>query len=116
MHQLVAGSSAEAKSSDLLSQLTQLTALMASMPCHVARDGMISQRHEARAAAAAMWSMKGNGTGDAVKHEPPVPYAVRQVDLQTLISLDTTCFMNGARLWTCLLCECFRLLLAGNVA
>ena len=66
------------------SQLAQLTALMASTPCHVARDGMISQRHEARAAAAAaMWVMTGNGTSDPSQLEPPIPYAVRQVDLQT---------------------------------
>jgi len=83
MHQLVSASSAQSKNSDLISQLTQLTALMASIPCHVARDGMISQRHQARAAAAAMWAMKGNGTSDTPQAEPPVPYAIRQVDLQT---------------------------------
>ena len=82
MHHLVSASSFQAKNSDLVSQLTQLTALMASMPCHVARDGMISQRHEARAAAAAMWVMKGNGTSDTAQAEPPLPYAIKQVDLE----------------------------------
>ena len=83
MHRLVSSISSQVSNSDSISQLTQLTALMASMPCHVARDGMISQRHEARAAAAAMWAMKGNGTAGSALAEPPVPYAVRQVDLQT---------------------------------
>jgi hypothetical protein len=44
---------------------------------------MISRRHEARAAAASMWAMKGNETAGAALAEPPVPYAVRQVELQT---------------------------------
>ena len=83
MHHLVSTCSVDSKASDILSQLNLLTSLMASMPCHVARDGMISQRHEARAAAAAMWAMKGNGTRNPAQVEPPVPYAVKQVELKT---------------------------------
>jgi hypothetical protein len=97
MHQIVSGISDETKdisdetegigdetnSKELISQLSQLTALIASIPCHVARDGMISQRHEARAAASAMWIVKGIGTkysdGSLASSEPPVPYAIRQV-------------------------------------
>ena len=58
---------------------SQLSALMASMPCHVARDGMISQRHEARAAAAAMWTVRGLGTQVKPGDEPPLPLAVEKV-------------------------------------
>ena len=83
MHHIVSAGSMDSKGSDIVSQLNQLTALMGSMPCHVARDGMISPRHEARAAAAAMWVMKGNGTRNPAQVEPPVPYAVRQVELNT---------------------------------
>lgn len=83
MQQLVSTGSSDRTGSDIGSQLSQLTALMASMPCHVARDGMISPRHEARAAAAAMWVMKGNGTRDPAHVEPPVPYAIKQVELKT---------------------------------
>eukprot|EP00568_Trieres_chinensis_P000007 CAMPEP_0183300090 /NCGR_PEP_ID=MMETSP0160_2-20130417/6622_1 /TAXON_ID=2839 ORGANISM="Odontella Sinensis, Strain Grunow 1884" /NCGR_SAMPLE_ID=MMETSP0160_2 /ASSEMBLY_ACC=CAM_ASM_000250 /LENGTH=821 /DNA_ID=CAMNT_0025462449 /DNA_START=1 /DNA_END=2466 /DNA_ORIENTATION=+ len=39
-----------------------LTALLAATPCHVARDGTMTRRHEARACAAAMWAVRGNGT------------------------------------------------------
>ena len=56
-----------------------LAALMASTPCHVARDGMISQRHEARAAAAAMWTVRGIGTASKSSGEPPVPLAVDRI-------------------------------------
>lgn len=68
---------------------SQLSGLVASMPCHVSRDAL-SQRHEARAAAAAMWTVKGIGTqrkntqGDSndsstISLEPPVPYAIKQI-------------------------------------
>jgi hypothetical protein len=65
-----------------------LTALVAATPCHVARDGMLSQRHEARACAAAMWTIKGIGAGlsdDGVSQsdegvsEPPTPLVIRQI-------------------------------------
>lgn len=84
MHQIVSASNGEKNDKELISQLSQVTALMASIPCHVARDGMISQRHEARAAAVAMWIMKGIGTkytedDRLALTEPPVPYAIRQV-------------------------------------
>jgi len=58
---------------------SQLTALMASTPCHVARDGMISQRHEARAVAAAMWTVRGLGTQVKATGEPPVPLAISRM-------------------------------------
>jgi hypothetical protein len=88
MHQIVSDSSGETNDKELTSQLSQLTALMASIPCHVARDGMISQRHEARAAAAAMWVVKGIGTkysedGSLAYSEPLVPYVIRQVYSQS---------------------------------
>jgi hypothetical protein len=59
--------------------LSQITALTASTPCHVSRDGMLSQRHEARAAAAAMWVVRGSGTATKTNGEPPVPLAVERV-------------------------------------
>ncbi|KAL3924864.1 MAG: hypothetical protein SGILL_000787 [Bacillariaceae sp.] len=58
---------------------SQITALMSAMPCHVARDGMLSQRHEARAAAAEMWVSRGLGTQNDTNGEPPVPLAVEQL-------------------------------------
>ena len=56
-----------------------LTGLMSSMPCHVSRDGQISQRSEARAAAAAMWVVRGVGTQENQEGEPPVPLAVSRM-------------------------------------
>lgn len=70
---------ASAGSLDGLTLWSQITALMASTPCHVARDGMISQRHEARAAAAAMWTVRGLGTQPKVTSEPPVPLAIEKL-------------------------------------
>jgi hypothetical protein len=58
---------------------SQLNSLMVSTPCHVARDGTISQRHEARAAAAAMWTVRGLGTQLIETGEPPVPIAVSKI-------------------------------------
>jgi len=58
---------------------SQLTAQMASTPCHVARDGMLSQRHEARCTAAAMWTVKGVGNAEPTNGEPPVPLAVNRI-------------------------------------
>jgi Proteolysis_6 C-terminal/Putative zinc finger in N-recognin (UBR box) len=55
---------------------SQITALMAAMPSHVSRDGMLSQRHEARAAAAQMWVARGKGTETSLLGEPPVPLAI----------------------------------------
>lgn len=46
-----------------------LTSLVAATPCHVARDGMLPQRHEARATAAALWAVKGMGVQSAIKKE-----------------------------------------------
>lgn len=56
-----------------------LTGLMSSIPCHVARDGQISQRSEARASAAAMWVAKGCGSQERKLDDPPAPLAVRRV-------------------------------------
>lgn len=53
---------------------SRLTALMASVPCHVARDSMESQ--QARAAAAAMWVVRGLGTESKPFGEPPAPLSV----------------------------------------
>ena len=57
---------------------SQVTALMSAMPCHVARDGMLSQRHEARAAAAQMWVSKGLGSKSDVGGCPPTPMSVKK--------------------------------------
>lgn len=56
-----------------------LTGLMSSIPCHVARDGQISQRSEARASASAMWIARGAGTEEKKADEPPAPLAVCRV-------------------------------------
>ena len=69
---------------DRLVLWSQLSALMASTPCHVSRDGMLSQRHEARAAAAAMWTVRGSGTAAKTTRDPPIPLAIEKVfDAQT---------------------------------
>ena len=57
---------------------SQVTVLMSSMPCHVARDGMLSQRHEARAAAAEMWISKGLGSKSDINGCPPIPMSVKK--------------------------------------
>ncbi|GKY92493.1 hypothetical protein MPSEU_000219700 [Mayamaea pseudoterrestris] len=58
---------------------SELTAQVASMPCHVARDGALLQRCEARATASEMWTVKGIGTESNRKDEPPTPLAVNQL-------------------------------------
>jgi hypothetical protein len=59
---------------------SQMAALVTSMPCHVAQDGMISRRHEARAAAAAMWTVRGLGSEHkAAAGEPPVPLTISKI-------------------------------------
>eukprot|EP00934_Nitzschia_sp_Nitz4_P005331 Nitzschia sp. Nitz4//scaffold51_size120721//17088//26419//NITZ4_003718-RA/size120721-snap-gene-0.34-mRNA-1//-1//CDS//3329553835//5321//frame0 len=58
---------------------SQLTALMGGMPSHVSRDGMLTQRHEARASAAAMWTVRGTGSHTVKAGEPPVPLAISNV-------------------------------------
>ena len=57
---------------------SKVTSLMSATPCHVARDGMMSQRHEARAAAAQMWVSKGLGTDSKSVDDPPTPLAMRK--------------------------------------
>mmetsp|Transcript_26267 Transcript_26267/g.39764 ORF Transcript_26267/g.39764 Transcript_26267/m.39764 type:complete len:3039 (+) Transcript_26267:216-9332(+) len=75
---------------DALAQWSQLTALVSSIPCHVSRDGTLSQRHEARACATAMWAVKGlgaslndnqpsNGSDDEGSNVPSTPLAIRQI-------------------------------------
>ncbi|CAB9509609.1 protein ligase UBR1 [Seminavis robusta] len=64
---------------DTLMLWSKLTGLMASIPCHVARDGQISKRSEARASAAAMWTVKGLGTQRRKRTDPPAPLAVAKV-------------------------------------
>lgn len=69
---------------DSASQLAwrTLTAFTASMPSHVARDGTIAQRCEARATASAFWAIRGNGTDASKAVDPPTPLAVRQFEAQ----------------------------------
>lgn len=59
-----------------------LTALLASIPCHVSRDETLDTRHQARATAAQIWSVKnGNSTrvmtdeGDFKESPHPSPSA-----------------------------------------
>jgi len=57
-----------------------LMAFVASMPCHVARDGMLLPKHEVRATAAAMWVIKGTGLdNNQDSNNPPPPLAVKEV-------------------------------------
>jgi len=67
----------------LLLHWTLATRVMACLPCHVARDGMLSYRHEARSNAAAMWVVQGLGvTKDLSGADdfcgPPTPLSVAQ--------------------------------------
>ena len=81
--------SAKESDKEKLIHWSQLTALTSATPCHVARDGMLSQRHEARACAAAMWAVKGieaeladdggQKRNDDESREPPSPLAIRQI-------------------------------------
>jgi hypothetical protein len=64
---------------DDLLMWSELTALTASIPCHVARDGAIPQKCEARAVAGAMWASMGLGASASSPGEPPAPFAVRRV-------------------------------------
>ena len=59
--------------------LSSLWALLAAVPCHVARDGTIPQQCEARATASAMWAMKGLGRDSAEAGEVPAPLAIQQL-------------------------------------
>jgi Proteolysis_6 C-terminal len=56
-----------------------VSALISAIPSHVARDGTITLRSEAKATAAAMWAVKGAAFAFNGKTEPPAPFAVRQV-------------------------------------
>jgi len=69
----------DVKERERLALWSEITALMSAMPCHVARDGMLSQRHEARAAAAEMWVSKGLGSHSDVVGYPPTPLAVSKL-------------------------------------
>jgi hypothetical protein len=56
-----------------------LYSLISAVPCHVARDGTIAQRCEARATATAMWTMKGLGRSHDERREVPTPFAIQQL-------------------------------------
>jgi len=58
---------------------TEVSTLTTSLPCHVARDGVLSLRCEARATAASMWATKGNGGSVNVASSPSMPLSVRKV-------------------------------------
>ena len=81
---IVSLASMTAESAPGLAVWTEVTALTAALPCHVARDGVLSLRCEARATAAGMWATKGC-IGGAQKssspnsNNPTVPLAVRNV-------------------------------------
>ena len=49
----------DANQRSVFKQWQVLTSQIAATPCHVARDGMLPQRHEARATASALWATKG---------------------------------------------------------
>lgn len=57
---------------------SELTALVCSLPCQLSRDGTLFQRCEARATAAAMWVVKGQGT-QSEEAEPPAPFSIQQL-------------------------------------
>ena len=58
---------------------SEVTALVAAMPSHVAKDGTIPLRCEARATAAAMWAVKGLACDQNTNTEPPAPFAITQL-------------------------------------
>jgi hypothetical protein len=58
---------------------SESTALVAAMPSHVAKDGTIPLRCEARATAAAMWVVKGLACDENTKTEPPAPLSIIQL-------------------------------------
>ncbi|KAL7569357.1 hypothetical protein ACA910_010445 [Epithemia clementina (nom. ined.)] len=81
---IVSSTLATAGSARDLALWTQVTALTAALPCHVARDGVLSLRCEARATAAAMWATKGGSGGSSSSatssfNSPTLPLAVRNV-------------------------------------
>ena len=69
-----------------------VSALIAAIPSHVARDGMIPVSSDARAASAALWALKGHTTADY-----PVPLAVRQflTSEQSLQGEQCELFLRG---------------------
>jgi hypothetical protein len=68
-----------ARAKDHATLWSSLTALISAIPCHVARDGTIPQRSEARASAAAMWAVKGLGKESPGKGEVPAPLAIQHL-------------------------------------
>jgi len=78
-------------------QWSVLSALLSSTPCHVSRDETLSVRLEARATAAAIWTVKGfeppntneksdgplaqQRKEDIEKSTPPLPLSVRQISI-----------------------------------
>jgi hypothetical protein len=57
----------------------ELTSVTASTPCHVARDGELAQKYEARSAASAMWASNGLGASSSKPGEPPAPFALKRL-------------------------------------
>lgn len=76
---LNASSTENAKFENDVGLWSELTALLAAIPSHVSRDGTIPLRCEARAAAAAMWVVKGVSCDSTTKSEPPAPLAIQQL-------------------------------------
>jgi Proteolysis_6 C-terminal len=56
-----------------------VSALLSAIPSHVARDGTVALRSEAKATAAAMWVVRGVSYTPNVNTEPPAPLAIRQL-------------------------------------
>jgi hypothetical protein len=91
--QCVSGSSMDEEKERLV-LWSQLTCLMTSIPCHVARDGQLSKRSEARASAAAMWTIKGLGTQRKKRSDPPAPLAISKIS-ETLKKTDFSEIVPG---------------------
>ena len=59
----------DANQRSVFKQWQVLTSQITATPCHVARDGMLPQRHEARATASALWATKGMSARSVVGNE-----------------------------------------------
>ena len=70
----------------LKSEWKVLTSLLASTPCHVAKDESLPAKNEARAIAAQIWSI--NSGQSSSKDCPPTPYCVKKV-MDSNIDLKT---------------------------
>lgn len=72
---------------------SELTSITASTPCHVARDGVVTQKCEARGAACAMWASMGLGASSSKSGEPPAPFALKR--LLHAASISDATFKEG---------------------